>query len=91
MQPVAIDDASREWLERRDAEWKVWFAEQKAASDRFHRELLERHAGITESMIAALQESTAQLVAEIADQRAQIRANTQAVLRALDRLGPEPA
>jgi hypothetical protein len=57
--------------------------------------LTERHVRVTQQMIGALDRLTtqvnsgfAQLQAEVADQRAQIQANTQALLRILDRLGP---
>ncbi len=93
---------SKAWLEKRDAEWAAWFEAQKAewrlwrnARDAeqksFFRELLEHNARINAEMIAGLQEFGAKMSAEIDDQREQIRANTQAVLRALDRLGPESA
>lgn len=54
-------------------------------------ELFTHNARINAEMIAGLHEFAAKISAESADQRAQIRANTQAVLRMLDRLGPEPA
>jgi hypothetical protein len=57
---------------------------------RFLDGLLERHAGITQHLIEAIDSSSAQLQAEIADQRSQIQANTQALLRVLDRFGPSP-
>lgn len=52
--------------------------------------LTERHVGISQQLIEAINSGFAQLQAEIADQRAQIQANTKAVLRVLDRLGPSP-
>jgi ABC-type transporter Mla subunit MlaD len=63
--------------------------------------LTERHVGITQQLIetmnsgfaqlqAEISSASAKLQAEIADQREQIQANTQAVLRVLDRLGPSP-
>jgi hypothetical protein len=68
-----VDEEFRRWAEERDRE---------------HREFLdaltERHVGVTQQMVAAL--STLQ--AEISDQRAQIQANTQALLTVLDRFGP---
>jgi hypothetical protein len=51
---------------------------------RFLDALLERHAGITQEMINVL----SGLQTEIVDQREQIRANTEATWRMLDRLGP---
>jgi hypothetical protein len=55
----------------------------------FIREVLRRHELATEAMIARLEEQRVALVGlqgEIADQRRQIQANTQAVLSVLDRL-----
>ena len=62
----------------------------------FIREVLRRHEVATEAMVARLDEQRmafvdmrADMVAmqgEIADQRKQIQANTQAVLSVLDRL-----
>jgi ABC-type transporter Mla subunit MlaD len=46
--------------------------------------LTERHVGITRQLLGAI----TQLQAEIADQRGQIQANTQALHRVLDRLEP---
>ena len=81
----------RAWSAERDAEWRTWSAERDAAQQTFFHELLEHNARINAEMIAGLQEFGAKMSAEIDDQREQIRANTQAVLRALDRLGPESA
>jgi hypothetical protein len=78
----------REWTEKREREFRNWTLER----DREHREFLdaltERHVGITQELIASIQIGFARLQAEIADQRAQIQANTEALLRVLDRLGP---
>jgi predicted nucleic acid-binding Zn-ribbon protein len=71
-------DARLDRFEQRDAEHTA-----------FLNELTERHARVTEDMIAAIQRFGTELQREIADQRAQIQANTQAVLRLLDRWGPE--
>jgi hypothetical protein len=60
---------------------------------RFLDGLLERHVTMTEHLIhamQALQGEIAALQGEIADQREQIQANTAAVLKMLDRFGPEP-
>jgi ABC-type transporter Mla subunit MlaD len=56
----------------------------------FIRETTERNARITDSLIAAIQSFSADLQAEISDQREQIQANTQAILRVLDRFPPGP-
>ncbi|MGH2984440.1 MAG: hypothetical protein ACRDK5_09345 [Solirubrobacterales bacterium] len=69
------------------------FERNRDRDDEFRRyldALLERHAGITQHLIEAIDSGLAQLQAEIADQREQIQANTQALLRVLDRLGPSP-
>ena len=55
----------------------------------FIREILGRHERATDAMVARLEEQRLALVdmrGEIADQRKQIQANTQAVLSVLDRL-----
>ena len=55
----------------------------------FIRELLRRHERATEAMVARLDEQRLALVdmrGQIADQRKQIHADTQAVLSVLDRL-----
>jgi predicted nucleic acid-binding Zn-ribbon protein len=78
-----------------DPEFKRW-AEKR---DREHREFLDalttRHVGITRQMIEGMNTgfhrlslAIAELQAEIADQREQIQANTEALLRVLDRLEP---
>lgn len=73
-----------------------------AEDRRYLDALLERHVTITQAMITAMQggfaelseaiqASLAELQAEIADQREQIRANTEATWRMLDRFGEGPA
>jgi hypothetical protein len=55
----------------------------------FIREVLRRHEHATAAMVERLEEQRLALVdmrLEIADQRKQIQANTQAVLSVLDRL-----
>jgi hypothetical protein len=55
----------------------------------FIREITLRHERATEAMVNRLEEQRLALVdmrGEIADQRKQIQANTQAVLSVLDRL-----
>lgn len=81
----------RAWFEEHKAEWKAWSEARDAEQRTFFRELLGHNARINAEMIAGLQEFGAKMATEIDDQREQIQANTQAVLRALDRLGPEPA
>jgi hypothetical protein len=89
----------RDWTERRERKFSEWtekrereFSERTEKRDREQRDfldaLLERHVSITQQMIDAMNKGFDQLQAEIADQRAQIQANTQAVLRLLDRFGP---
>jgi hypothetical protein len=50
--------------------------------------LLERHASITQELITQMQLGFSSLQAEIADQREQIQANTEAILRVIDRFPP---
>jgi hypothetical protein len=64
---------------------------QEQRDDEFRRfldALTERHVGITQRLIEAIDSGFAKLQAEIADQRAQIQANTEALLKVLDRLEP---
>jgi hypothetical protein len=69
---------------------------------RFLDELLKRHVIVTQELITQMQlgfgeitarmrADSAQLQAEIADQREQIQANTAAILKLLDRFGDGPA
>jgi hypothetical protein len=76
-----VDEA---WLRERDREFRQWSDKRDREMREFLDALTERHVGITRQMIAAI----TKLQAEIADQRAQIQANTQALLRLLDRFGP---
>ena len=96
---ATVDAEFRDWAEKRDMEFRDWterrerrFSEWTEKRDREQRDfldaLLERHVNITQRMIDAMNAGFDQLQAEIADQRAQIQASTQAVLRLLDRLGP---
>lgn len=81
-----VDSREERWADWAEASEKRW-EERGAENRRFHQGLLTRHAEITERMIGALSDMTA----EIADGRQQIQANTRAVLRLLDeRFGPEP-
>jgi ABC-type transporter Mla subunit MlaD len=57
---------------------------------RFLDALTERHVGITQQLLETMNSGFAQLQAEIADQREQIQAGTEALLRVLNRLGPSP-
>lgn len=72
------------WLRERDREFRQWSDKRDREMRQFLDGLTERHVGITQQMIGAL----TKLQDEIADQRAQIQANTQALLKVLDRLGP---
>ena len=76
----------REWLDAQSREQREWVEAQSREQREWLDALTERHVGITQRMIAAID----QLQAEIADQRAQIQANTQALLKVLDQLGPSP-
>jgi hypothetical protein len=78
------DREFREWTEMRERKFSDWTEKRDREMRDFLDALTERHVGITQQMIAAI----AKLQAEIADQRAHIQANTQALLRVLDRLGP---
>jgi hypothetical protein len=83
------------WVEKREAKWCRWAEKRDRQQREFLDSLTERHVGITQEMIGALDRLTArvnagfaQLQAEIADQREQIQANTEALLRVLGRLEP---
>jgi hypothetical protein len=85
-----IEQSERRW-QTRDHEWKSLAEDNR----RFNDALLERHAGITAAMIASLERSTEEntarslaLQAEIADQRALIQAQTEAIMQVIDRLPP---
>lgn len=84
------EESERRW-EKRDREWKRLADENR----RYNDALLKRHAGITQAQIAAIDAireqssaDSAALQAEIADQRSEIRAQTEALLRIIDRLPP---
>ena len=88
-------------LERWEAEFRHLNPEQRrerAETRGFMEGALARYAHITDEMVGALQALGAEILAQrqvseaaMADQRDEIRANTQAVLRLLDeRFGPEP-
>ncbi len=73
----------RAW-ERRDADW----AKHQAEMRRFLDGLLERFVRVTQEQIGTLvglQQEIGELRAESVDQRAQLRANTEATWRMLDR------
>jgi hypothetical protein len=78
-----FEQSDRRW-EERDRRWEELMKENR----RFNDALLERHARITTELISAIQTGFASLQAEIADQRRQIQAQTQALLHVLDRLPP---
>lgn len=80
-----MDERDARWDER-DARWE----EQAAETRRFHDELFRRNAQVTEDLITAMREGFAQQREDAADMREQIRANTEATWRMLDRFGPEP-
>ena len=84
------DDFKR-YLDEREAEFKRYLDERDADFKRYLHALTERHVGITQQLIETINSGFSQLQAEIADQRRQIQANTEAllrVLRELDRLEP---
>jgi hypothetical protein len=86
---VATEDilAGIRRIEERWQEERERWAERDVALREFLDGLTQRHVRVTQAMIGAL----GGLQAEIADQRQQIQANTQALLRLLDeRFGPEP-
>jgi multidrug resistance efflux pump len=83
-------DARQEAGDRRWEEEQRRWAERDREQRAFFDGLLTRSAAITEAQIVGLQEFQREMSEELADQRAQIRANTEAVLRLLDeRFGPE--
>lgn len=62
-----------------------------------HAEMYDRHAGMFDDtrefireMTLRIHRGTDAMVSELRDQRDATRANTQAVLRMLDRMGPAP-
>ncbi len=98
---AGLDASEKRWARRdelleadREEAQRRW--ERLAADNRRYNDaLLERHARITGDMIAALrrhgdEESarTTAILAEIADQREQIQAQTRALLQVIDRLPP---
>jgi hypothetical protein len=93
------DAQFRRWAEQRDREFRDWAEKHDRQMHVYLDGLTERHVRITQQLIESISmgfdrlatqisSATAELQAEIADQRAQIQANTQALLRLLDRLGP---
>ena len=84
---LARVEAKLDWLierwEERDARWE----ERDADMKRFMDEWLQRHAKITDDLIRAIGQLTAQSV----NNSEQIRANTEATWRMLDRFGEGPA
>jgi hypothetical protein len=92
-----VDEETRSYLDgliekvdERDAKLFARLGAMQEETRRYNDALLERHVTITQHLIDAMQAGFASLQAEIADQREQIQANTAAVLRLLDRFGPEP-
>lgn len=79
----------REWVEERERKHSEWVEEHDREHRAFFDALTERHVGITQHLIEAIDSGFSRLQAEIADQRAQIQTNTEALLKVLDRLEPE--
>lgn len=78
-------------LEKRDHEQREWLETQRREQREWLDAHTERQVAITQDLIASIHSGFAQLQAEIADQRAQIKANTDALLKVLDRFGPSPS
>ncbi len=92
MAVASWEESERRWQDR-DRAWTEFAAQNRRLNDA----LLERHAGITAEMIASIQRSGEEhsaafsaLQSEIADQRAQIQAQTEAILQVIDRFPPQP-
>lgn len=79
------EEEQRHWAER-DRRWEAREEKRDLEWRQFTRETTLRNARMTQEMIAAI----AAIETRVNDQREQIRANTEAVLRMLDeRFGPE--
>jgi hypothetical protein len=86
-----IDAHWRAGEEARRHEWEELEGRLMTAEERrqhFDDGLFRKMAVMTEEYIKIMREGGETLQQEIAEQRAQIRANTEAVLKALDRLPP---
>jgi hypothetical protein len=90
-----VDEEFRRWADERDREQREFLDALTERHVGITQQLIEAmHAGF--DRLAAqislssdrITSSLAELQAEIADQREQIQANTQALLRVLDRLEP---
>jgi hypothetical protein len=83
------EERDRRWEERdkrweeRDRRWE----ERDARLDRTIRETTERQVAVTQELIGTI----ARLNASLDDMRDQLRANTEATWRMLDRFGEGPA
>lgn len=80
--------------EARRREWEALEGRLMTAQEEhrhFNDGILRKMTVMTEEYIRIMREAGAALQREIAEQRSQIRANTDAVLKALDRLPPEQA
>ena len=93
-----IEESERRWQEerQRSREDRQRWQEERTEHRRYNDALFERHARISADQIAAIESirvqsaaDSAALQAEIADQRSQIQAQTDALLKFLDRLPPE--
>jgi hypothetical protein len=86
---VATEDilAGVRRIEERWQEERERWMQRDVTLREFMDALTDRHVRVTQAMIGAL----GTLQAEVADQRQQIQANTEAILRLLDeRFGPQP-
>lgn len=89
-----MEKVEQGWREGEDARRREWealegrlmTAEEKR--QRFDDGLFRKMSVMTDEYIRIMREGGDALQKEIAEQRAQIRANTEAVLKALDRLPP---
>jgi uncharacterized protein (DUF885 family) len=92
-----LEKVERHWRddeENRRREWEALQGRLMTAQEEhrhFNDGILRKMTVMTEQYIQIMREGGAALQLEITEQRAQIRANTDAVLKVLDRLPPEQA
>jgi hypothetical protein len=91
------EQVERHWEKSEEARRREWerlegrlmTAEEK--HQRFNDALLRKNTMMTQAFLAILDEGREEFRQEFAEGRAQMRANTEAVLKALDRLPPADA
>ncbi len=91
------EQVERHWEKSEEARRREWerlegrlmTAEEKRK--RFDDALLRKNTMMTQAFLAILDEGREEFRQEFAEGRAQMRANTEAVLKALDRLSPTDA